>query len=116
MKIIHLCPTKIKLTSLGMYTARKKDYCAEFNSVVKDGNRLRRNPNLPIGQPLHMSVCYMNENSCIKIFHAVSEQYRILRDFLDVDSCYKHLVTSLPNLGEAITTKKLDLGLGQGGG
>ena len=69
-----------------------------------------------LGIILHMTICYMNENSCIKIFHTVSEQYRILRDFLDVDSCYKHLVTSLPNLGQAIMKTVLDLGLGQGGG
>ena len=67
-------------------------------------------------ESMHMTVCYMNESSCIKIFHTVSEQYRILRDFLDVDSCYKHLVTSLPNLGEAIMTTGLDLGLWHGGG
>ena len=46
--------------------------------------------------------------------YAVSEHYRILRDFHEVDSCYKHLVTSLPNLGEAIMTT--GLALGQGGG
>ena len=51
-----------------MFTARKKDYCAGFNCVVKDGNRLRRNPNSPTGHPLHMTVCYMNENSYIEIF------------------------------------------------
>ena len=99
-----------------MYTARKKDYCTGFDFVVKDGNRLRRFSNSPTGHPLHMTVCYMNENSCIKILHTVSEHDRILRDFLDVDSCYKHLVISLPNLGEAIMTTGLDLGLGQGGG
>ena len=61
---------KVKLTSLGMYTARKKDYCAGFECVVKDVNRLRRSLNLPIGDGalLHMTVCYMTEISYIEIF------------------------------------------------
>ena len=42
--------------------------------------------------------------------------FQNLSDFHEVDSCYKHLVTSLPNLGEAIMSTGLDLGLGQGGG
>ena len=69
---------KVKVTSLGMYTARKKDYCAGFECVVKDVNRLRRNLNLPTRPPLHMTVCYMNENSYIEIFQhkmGAEEQY-----------------------------------------
>lgn len=62
-----------------MYTARKKDYCAGFECVVKDVNRLRRNLNLPTGDPLHMTVCYMTENSYIEIFQpkleSEEEQY-----------------------------------------
>ena len=84
--------------------------------LCKIGDKLGIILHLVKQESKHKTVCYMNENSCIKIFHTVSEQYRILRDFLDVDSCYKHLVTSLPNLGEAIMTTGLDLGLGQGGG
>ena len=41
MKMIHLCPTKIKLTSLGMYTSRENDYCAGSDFVMKDGNKLK---------------------------------------------------------------------------
>ena len=59
---------KVKLMSLGMYTARKKDYCAGLESVMKEVNMLRRNVNLPTGDPLHMTVCYMTENSYIDIF------------------------------------------------
>ena len=70
---------KVKLTSLGMYTARKKDYCAGFECVVKDVNRLRRNLNLPTGDPLYMTVCYMTENNYIEIFQpkleSEEEQY-----------------------------------------
>ena len=70
---------KVTVTSLGMYTARKKDYCVEFECVVKDVNRLRRNLNLPTGDPLHMTVCYMTENSYIEIFQpkleSEEEQY-----------------------------------------
>ena len=33
--------TKVKLMSLGMYTARDKDYCAGFDCAVKDRNKLR---------------------------------------------------------------------------
>ena len=80
--------------------------------LCKTGDKLGIILHLERQESKHMTICYMNENSCIKIFHAVSEHYRILRDFHEVDSCYKHL----PNLGEAIVTTGLDLGLGQGGG
>ena len=81
--------------------------------LCKTGDKLGIILHLERQESKHMKVCYMNENSCIKIFHAVSEHYR---DFHEVDSCYKHLVTSLPNLGEAIVTTGLDLVLGRVGG
>ena len=84
--------------------------------LCKTGDKLGIILHLERQESKHMTICYMNEYICIKIFHVVSEHYRILRDFHEVDSCYKHLVTSLPNLGEAIVTTGLDLGLGQGGG
>ena len=83
--------------------------------LYKLGGKLGNILHLGRQESKHMTVCYMNENSCIKIFHAVSEHYRILQDFYEVDSCFKHLVTSLPNLGEAIMTTELYLDLGQGG-
>ena len=70
MNIIHLCPTKIKLTSLGMYTTREKDYCAGFDFVIKDGNKLKNIINLPAQER-------KNETSYIKIFQhkmGVAEQ------------------------------------------
>ena len=58
-------PTKVKLTCLGMYTARQKDYCAGYECVVKVVNKLRKNLKLPTGggDPLHMTVCYITETS-----------------------------------------------------
>ena len=56
----------------------KGDYCAGFGCVVKDGNKLRNILNLPTRESLHMTVCYMNENSYIKIFQhklKAEEQY-----------------------------------------
>ena len=35
--------TKVKLMSLGMCTAREKDYCAGFDRSVKDGSVMVRN-------------------------------------------------------------------------
>ena len=63
-------PTKVKLTCLGMYTARQKDYCAGYECVVKEVNKLRKNLKLPTGggDPLHMTVCYITEKSYFKIF------------------------------------------------
>ena len=69
---------KIKLTSLGMYTVRGKDYCAGFGCVVKDRHKPRNILNLPTRESLHMTVCYMNENSNIEIFQhklKAEEQY-----------------------------------------
>ena len=61
--------TKVKLTGLGMYTARQKDFCAGYKWVVKEVNKLRKNLKLPTGggDPLHMTVCYMTEKSYLKI-------------------------------------------------
>ena len=62
--------TKVKLTGLGMYTARQKDYCAGYECVVKEVNKLRKNLKSPTGggDPLHMTVFYMTEKSYFKIF------------------------------------------------
>ena len=62
--------TKVKLTGLGMYTARQKDYCAGYECVVEVVNKLRKNLKLPTGggDPLHMTVCCMTEKSYLKIF------------------------------------------------
>ena len=62
--------TKVKLTGLGMYTARQKDYCAGYECVVKEVNKLRKNLKLPTGDgdPLYMTVFYMTEKSYFKIF------------------------------------------------
>ena len=68
MKIIHLCQTKIKLTSLGMDTTREKDHFAGFDFVMKDGIKLKIILNLLTQETLHMTVCYMTKNSYIEIF------------------------------------------------
>ena len=62
--------TKVKLTGLGMYTARQKDYCAGYECVVKEVNKLRKNLKLPTGDgdPLYMTVFYITEKSYFKIF------------------------------------------------
>ena len=46
---------KVKLTSLGMYTAREKDYCVELDCAVKDGNKLRNILNLQTQESQHMT-------------------------------------------------------------
>ena len=53
-----------------MYTARQRDYCAGYECVVKEENRLRKTLRLPTrdDDPPHMTVCYMTENSYFKIF------------------------------------------------
>ena len=78
MKIIHLCPTKIKLMSLGMYTTREKDYFAGFDFVMKDGIKLKIILNLLAQETLNMTVWYMTKNSYIEIFQhkmGAEEQY-----------------------------------------
>ena len=37
------------------YTAREKDYCAEFDCSVKDGNKLRNVLNLQTQESQHMA-------------------------------------------------------------
>ena len=71
--------TKVKLTSLGMFDARKEDYCAGFDCVVKDGKRVRSILKLNTKEDsLHITVCYMTKNSYIKTFEPqleAEEQY-----------------------------------------
>ena len=46
---------KVKLTSLGMYTAREKDHCAGFDCSVKDGNKLMNVLNLQTQESQQMT-------------------------------------------------------------